>query len=73
MLTLTFVVLMFLIFGKLIGVAWKAAWGISKIVCSVLLLPLFLVGLVIIGLIQIALPLLLVVGVISLILPRSYR
>ncbi|MDO5344702.1 MAG: hypothetical protein Q4E91_03045 [Lachnospiraceae bacterium] len=71
MLTMVFVILMFLIFGKLIVFGLKAAWGISKIVCTVLLLPLCLVGLVIIGLIKIALPLLLIVGIVSLVLPKS--
>ena len=70
MLELGFIILMFLIFGKLIVFAVKAAWGISKIVCTIVLLPLFLVGMVFAGLIGIALPILLVVGVVSLILPK---
>ena len=70
MLELVFIILMFLIFGKLIGFAVKAAWGISKVVCTIVLLPLFLVGMVFAGLIGIALPILLVVGVVSLILPK---
>ena len=70
MLELVFIILMFLIFGKLIVFAVKAAWGISKIVCTIVLLPLFLVGMVFAGLIGIALPILLVVGVVSLILPK---
>ena len=70
MLELEFIILMFLIFGKLIVFAVKAAWGISKIVCTIVLLPLFLVGMVFAGLIGIALPILLVVGVVSLILPK---
>ncbi|MGN0321782.1 MAG: hypothetical protein ACI4DZ_01545 [Oliverpabstia sp.] len=70
MLELVFIILMFLIFGKLIIFAVKAAWGISKIVCTIVLLPLFLVGMVFAGLIGIALPILLVVGIVSLILPK---
>ncbi|MDO5392188.1 MAG: hypothetical protein Q4F24_14000 [Eubacteriales bacterium] len=70
MLTLLFIILMFLIFGKLIGFAVKAAWGISKIICTIVLLPLFLIGLVFAGLIGIALPILLVVGIVSLIIPK---
>ena len=66
MLTLLFIILMLIIFGKLIGFAVKAAWGISKIVCTVVLLPLFLIGLVFAGLIGIAFPILLVVGIVSL-------
>lgn len=70
MLELVFIILMFLIFGKLIIFAVKAAWGISKIVCTIVLLPLFLEGMVFAGLIGIALPILLVVGIVSLILPK---
>ena len=70
MLELVFIILMFLIFGKMIVFAVKAGWGISKIVCTIVLLPLFLVGMVFAGLIGIALPILLVVGVVSLILPK---
>ena len=71
MLTLLFIFLMFLIFGQLIGFAVKAAWGISKIVCTIVLLPLFLVGLVFAGLIGIAFPILLIVGIISLMIPKQ--
>ncbi len=73
MLTLIFMILMVAIFGKMIGFAIKAAWGISKIVCMVVLLPLFLVGLVLVGLIKIALPVLLVVGIVSLLIPKAGR
>ncbi len=66
-------ILMVVIFGKIIGFAIKAAWGISKIICSVVLLPLFLIGLVLVGLIKIALPLLLIVGCISLLIPKAGR
>ena len=72
MLTLIFTILMLLIFGKLIGFAVKAAWGISKIICTVVLLPLFLIGLVFAGLIGIAFPILLVVGSVSLLIPKSW-
>jgi len=73
MLTLLFMILMVVVFGKMIGFAIKAAWGISKIVCSVVLLPLFLIGLVLVGLIKIALPILLIVGFISLLMPKAGR
>ena len=71
MLTLLFTIFMFLVFGKLLGFAFKAAWGISKIICSVVLLPLFLIGLVLQGLIAIALPVLLIVGLIIWICSRA--
>lgn len=66
MLTILFTILMLMIFGKIFGFAIKAAWGISKIICTVVLLPLILIGLVFAGLIGIAFPILLVVGVVSI-------
>ena len=71
MLTLLFIILMLIIFGKLIGFAMKAAWGITKIVCTIILLPLLLIGLVFAGLIGISFPILLVVGIVSLIMPKN--
>ena len=70
MLTLIFLVMMILVFGKILGFAIRAAWGVSKIVCTVVFLPLLVVGLVLIGLVKIALPILLIVGGVSLLLPK---
>ena len=66
MLTLIFIILMLVVFGKILGFAIRATWGISRIVFSVVLIPLFFVGLVLKGLIAIALPVLIIVGIISL-------
>ena len=66
MLTLLFMILMFLIFGKILLFSIRATWGISKIVFSVVFLPIFLVGLVIKGLISLAFPILVIIGIISL-------
>lgn len=64
--TLLFTVMMFLIFGKLLLFAVRAAWGVSKVVVSLIMLPIGLVLLVVFGLIKLALPLLLIIGLISL-------
>lgn len=60
-------------FVALVWVAWrmliwgiKAAWGIAKILCTVLLLPLFLFGLVCVGLIYLAIPILIIAGIFAL-------
>ena len=66
MLNLIFTVLMFIVFGKILIFAIKATWGIAKILFTIVFLPLILVGLVLKGLVTIALPVLLVIGVISL-------
>lgn len=71
MLTFIFIIMMMIVFGKILGFAIKATWGISKILFSVVLIPLFLVGLVIKGLIWIALPILLILGIFSLVVLRD--
>jgi len=67
MLELLFTILMFVVFGKILIFAFRATWGISKILFSVVLLPLFLIILVVSGLITLALPILIVVGIVSLV------
>ena len=65
-----FLVLLFMIFGKLLSIALKAAWSITKILVSVVLFPLALVMLVIAGLTYVALPVLIITGVGVLLLGR---
>lgn len=67
MLTLLFAICMIAVFGKLAVLALKGAWGLTKIILSLVFLPLILIGLVIKGLIVLAFPVLLVCGVIFLI------
>ena len=54
------------VFGKLFIFGVKAAWGISKLLLTVVFLPLILVGMVIGGLMSIAFPILIVVGIVAL-------
>ncbi len=68
MLTLLFIILMFGIFGKMIGLAFHATWGITKICFRLVFLPLVLIGLVLGGLIYIAIPLLVIAGIAMLVL-----
>ena len=67
MLTLLFVICMIAVFGKLAVLALRGAWGLTKIIFSLVFLPLILIGMVIKGLIILALPVLLIFGVIFLI------
>lgn len=55
------------IFGKLFIFGVKAAWGISKLLLTVVFLPLILIGMVIGGLMSIAFPILIVVGIVALV------
>lgn len=66
MLTLLFVICMFGIFGKLIGLAFKMTWGIAKVLFTLVFLPVILVGLAMGGLLVVAFPLLIVIGIVSL-------
>lgn len=70
MLTLLFLILLCGVFGKLFLFGLRAAWGISKLVCTVVLFPLILIGIVCIGLLKLAFPILLIVGIASLFLPK---
>lgn len=67
MLTIIFVVALVWVAWKMLVWGIKAAWGIAKILCTVLLLPLFLFGLVCVGLIYLAIPILIIAGVCALI------
>ena len=50
MLTALFIILMFAVFGKLILFAFKASWGILKVLLTIIIFPLFLIGLFVSGL-----------------------
>ena len=60
-----FMILMFYIFGKLFFFGLKAAWGLSKFVLRIILLPITLMVMVSCGLLYFAFVLLIVVGIIS--------
>lgn len=71
MLTLLFVICMLWVFGKLLIFALKATWSISKILLTIVLLPAILIIMVIGGLLYIAFPILIIVGIVSLITSKS--
>lgn len=71
MLTLIFVILMFSVFGKLLLFSIKAAWGITKIVFTIVLLPLVLIGMALAGLMYGALILVVIIGAVSLFVSRA--
>lgn len=71
MFTLLFIILMFAVFGKLFIFGLKATWGITKILFAIVFLPLILVCMVVGGLIYVAFPILLVVGLCSLIFAHN--
>ncbi|MDE5939692.1 MAG: hypothetical protein K2H37_11495 [Lachnospiraceae bacterium] len=70
MISLLFCILMLAVFGKLAVFAFRAAWGVTKILLCFVLAPLFLIVLLISGLVYIAFPILIIVGVIGLVSSR---
>ena len=60
-----FMILMFYVFGKLFFFGLKAAWGLSKFVLTIILLPITLMVMVSCGLLYLAFVLLIVVGIMS--------
>ncbi|SES91183.1 hypothetical protein SAMN02910413_1221 [Pseudobutyrivibrio sp. C4] len=67
MLSLIFSVMMLIVFGKLLGLAIRASWTVLKVVFTLVFLPLILIGMCIAGMFYIAIPVLIVIGIISLI------
>ena len=66
MLTILFFILMAVIFGRLAFFAIKLAWGFTKVLFTLIFLPIILISIFIGGLIQLAFPILIIVGIISL-------
>lgn len=62
---------MLCVFGKLLVFGIKAAWGISKFLLTVVLLPIILIALVVGGLIYLAFPILIVIGIVALVTSRA--
>lgn len=67
MFTLIFLICMFGIFGKLVGVAFEMAWGITKVAFTLVFLPLIILACLFKGLLIIAVPALIVVGFITVV------
>lgn len=67
---LLFVILLLVIFGKLLSFALKAAWSITKILFSVVIFPLVLIMLVAAGLMYVALPVLVIAGIVVFLMGR---
>ncbi len=62
-----FAILMLAVFGKLIGFAFRAEWGLTKVFFGLIFLPAILIVMVIVGLICVVWPILAIVGLVLLI------
>ena len=71
MLSLLFVICMIWFIGKFFMFGIKVSWGIMKLLCTVVVFPVILIGMVIGGLMYIAFPLLIIGGIIALVSSHS--
>lgn len=71
MLTILFLLLMIVVFGKLVWLAIRAAWGVTKVLFSIVFLPIVLIVLALSGLMVVALPILIIVGLAALLIPKQ--
>lgn len=72
MFTLICVLLMLGVMGEIIGFAFKAAWGIGKVLFTLIFLPVIVLFMIFMGLIYLAIPALLVIGIIGLVKGLSH-
>ena len=56
---------MIVVFGKLFGLALKAAWGISRILFTLLFLPFTIIGAFLYGFVQLAFVLLIAAAIMA--------
>ena len=71
MLTIIFLLLMIVVFVMLLWFALRAAWGITKVLFSIVCLPSVLIVLALSGLMGVALPILIIVGLAALFIPKQ--
>ena len=62
-----FTILMIVVFAKMIGFAIKAAWGLAKIFFGLIFLPAIMIGLAVAGFVGLALPILVIIGIVMLV------
>ena len=66
MLTFIFTILMLVVFGKVIGIAIRAAWGLTKVLVTIVFLPIILIVMAISGFMALAVIALIIGGIIAL-------
>ena len=66
MLTLIFFILLVIVFGRLAIIAFRATWGILKVLLTIVFFPLILIGMAISGMAILAIIIIVIVGVVSL-------
>lgn len=71
MLSLLFMICVFWIFGKLFISGLRAAWSVSKLLLTVVLWPVILIGMLIGGLLHLAFLILVIAGIWALFTSRQ--
>ena len=71
LLTLLFVICLIAFIWKFLVFGLKASWGILKLLCYVLFFPIILIVMVVGGLIKLALPILIIGGIIAFLAGRA--
>ena len=66
MLTIIMMIMFFAVFGKLIGFAFKVGWGMFKIATYLVFLPAIVLMMIFGGLFYIALPILVIAGIVGM-------
>jgi hypothetical protein len=59
-------IMFFAVFGKLLGFAFKVGWGMLKIAAYLIFLPAIVLMLILGGLFYVALPILIVAGIVGM-------
>ena len=70
MLTILFLILAAFIFFKVLGLMFKLAWGVGKLIFGIIFFPIILL-IALIGLAWVALPVLLIIGLIIFLISKS--
>ena len=71
MITLIFSILLITLVFKLVLLALKATWGITKIIFGVILFPAVLIVLAVSGLMVLAFPILIIAGIVLLVTHKT--
>ena len=66
MMTLIMMIMFFVVFGKLLGFALKVGWSVFKIAAYLIFLPAIVLMMIFGGLFYIALPILIIAGIVGM-------
>ena len=68
MITLIFSILLVSVIVELLVLSVKLVWNVGKVLCCIIFFPVILIGLALSGLMVLAIPVLLAVGIVSLVM-----